>query len=246
MSLESGGAHPLAREADLQPDTDLPVNFLDVWADVIWNQIVLVLVDLCTEDRESDVRRYLSRLLEAGPHDVGEAHGSHGTPTAHTHNISKVHRAPNGTYEGAFTVPSPDLVLFLKRDTPSIERCRVTSPRPRDSHRASTDDDNALPSPRVMRTLAHPAFHPKYRVHTAYVQTDRHTKHQHQGEVPEAHPQEERHRAPCARAPPVSQRAGGHGRRVHVSPAPTRRAREVEESRDDDQPPGALRACHQT
>jgi hypothetical protein len=55
MSLETGGAHPLAREADLQLDTDLPVNLLDVRADVIGEQIVLVLVDLRTEDPESDV-----------------------------------------------------------------------------------------------------------------------------------------------------------------------------------------------
>jgi len=55
MSLETGGAHPLAREVDLQLDTDLPVNLLDVRADVIGEQIVLVLVDLRTEDPESDV-----------------------------------------------------------------------------------------------------------------------------------------------------------------------------------------------
>ena len=55
MSLETGGAQPLAWEADLQLDTDLPVNFLDVRADVIGEQIVLVLVDLRTEDPESDV-----------------------------------------------------------------------------------------------------------------------------------------------------------------------------------------------
>jgi hypothetical protein len=127
----------------------------------------------------------------------------------------KVHRAPNGTYEGALAVLSPDLVLFLKRDTPSIELCRVTSARPRDSHRASfdgDDHDDALPSLRVMRTLALPAFHPDYRVHTAYMQTDRHIEHhQHQRDVPEAYPQEEqeqheqeRHRAPPGRrAPPA-------------------------------------------
>ena len=55
MSLETGGAHPLAREADLQLDTTLPVNLLDVRADVIGDQIVLVLVDLRTEDPDSDV-----------------------------------------------------------------------------------------------------------------------------------------------------------------------------------------------
>ena len=55
MSLETGGAHPLAREADLQLDTTLPVNLLDVRADVIGDQIVLVLVDLRTDDPDSDV-----------------------------------------------------------------------------------------------------------------------------------------------------------------------------------------------
>ena len=55
MSLETGRAHPLAWEVDLQLDTDLPVNLLDVRADVIGEQIVLVLVDLRTEDPESDV-----------------------------------------------------------------------------------------------------------------------------------------------------------------------------------------------
>ena len=55
MSVETGRAHPLAREADLQLDTDLPVNLLDIQADVIGEQTVLVLVDLHTEDPESDV-----------------------------------------------------------------------------------------------------------------------------------------------------------------------------------------------
>jgi hypothetical protein len=55
MSPETGGAHPRARDANLQFDTDLPVNLVDVRADVIGEQIVLVLVDLRTEDPESDV-----------------------------------------------------------------------------------------------------------------------------------------------------------------------------------------------
>ena len=70
---------------------------------------------------------------------------------------------------------SPELVLFLKRDTPSIELCRVTSPRPRG--KAGNDDEDTLPpSLRIVRTLALPAFHPDYRVHTAYMQTDRHNE----------------------------------------------------------------------
>ena len=54
MSLEKGGAHPLAREPDLQLDTELSVNLLDVRADVIGDQIVLVLVDLRTQNPEND------------------------------------------------------------------------------------------------------------------------------------------------------------------------------------------------
>jgi hypothetical protein len=55
LSLETGGAHPLAREADLKLDTTLPVDLLDIRADVIGDQIVLVLVDLRVEDPECDV-----------------------------------------------------------------------------------------------------------------------------------------------------------------------------------------------
>ena len=54
MSLETGGAHPLAMEPDIQLDTELPVNLLDVRADVIGDQIVLVLVDLRIHNPESD------------------------------------------------------------------------------------------------------------------------------------------------------------------------------------------------
>ena len=54
MSLETGGAHPLAKLPDLQLDTQLPVSLLDVRADVIGDQIVLVLVDLRTDAPESD------------------------------------------------------------------------------------------------------------------------------------------------------------------------------------------------
>ena len=59
---------------------------------------------------------------------------------------------------------SPELVLFLKRETPSLELCRVT--------RGTVDTP---PSLRVVRTLALPPFHTDYRVHTAYMQTDRHS-----------------------------------------------------------------------
>ena len=65
---------------------------------------------------------------------------------------------------------SEDLVLFLKRDTPCLELCRVTkSPR----GTGNIDGDDAPPaSLRVVRTLALPIFHHDYRVHTAYMQTD--------------------------------------------------------------------------
>ena len=54
MSLETGGAHPLAKLPDLRLDTQLPVSLLDVRAAVIGDQIVLVLVDLRAEAPESD------------------------------------------------------------------------------------------------------------------------------------------------------------------------------------------------
>jgi hypothetical protein len=54
MSLETGGAHPLAREPDTQLDKEPSVNLLDVRADVIGNQIVLVLVDLHVHNPDSD------------------------------------------------------------------------------------------------------------------------------------------------------------------------------------------------
>lgn len=54
MSLGTGGVHPLAMEPDIQLDTELPVNLLDVRADVIGDQIVLVLVDLRIHNPESD------------------------------------------------------------------------------------------------------------------------------------------------------------------------------------------------
>ena len=54
MSLETGGAHPLATESDIQLDTELSVNLLDVRADVIGDHIVVVLVDLRIRNPESD------------------------------------------------------------------------------------------------------------------------------------------------------------------------------------------------
>jgi hypothetical protein len=54
MSLETGGAHPLATEPDIQLDTELSVHLLDVRADVIGDHIVVVLVDLRIHNPESD------------------------------------------------------------------------------------------------------------------------------------------------------------------------------------------------
>ena len=65
---------------------------------------------------------------------------------------------------------SEDLVLFLKRGTPCLELCRVTTSPRGTGH---TNGDDAPPaSLRVVRTLGLPIFHPDYRVHTAYMQTD--------------------------------------------------------------------------
>ena len=111
----------------------------------------------------------------------------------------KVHRAPNGTYEGALAVLSPDLVLFLKRDVPSIELCRVTSARGRGSSDRATQDAASEPSLRVVRTLALPAFNPGYRVHTAYMQTDRRDERRRHLKTPQQQQQEGQHptRAPA-------------------------------------------------
>jgi hypothetical protein len=143
MSLETGGVHPQAKLPDLRLDTHLPVSLLDVRADVIGDQIVLVLVDLRNEHPESDAI-YLVDWKQG--------------------LMTLVHRAPHGTYEGALSVLSPELVLFLKRESPSLELCRVT--------RGTAETP---PSLRVVRTLALPPFHTDYRVHTAYMQTDRHS-----------------------------------------------------------------------
>jgi hypothetical protein len=68
MSLETGGAHPLAAEPDIQLDTELSVNLLDVRSDVIGDHIVVILVDLRIHNPES-----LFCGLEAGADDVGES-----------------------------------------------------------------------------------------------------------------------------------------------------------------------------
>jgi hypothetical protein len=82
----------------------------------------------------------------------------------------QVHRAPNGTYEGALAVLSEDLVLFPKLGAPCLELCRVTTSL---RGTGNTNGNNAPPaSLRVVRTLALPIFHLDYRVHTGYIQMD--------------------------------------------------------------------------
>jgi hypothetical protein len=83
-----------------------------------------------------------------------------------------------------YTAPavlSEELVLFLKRDTPCLELCRVST-----SLRGMGNingDDAPLASLRVVRTLALPIFHPDYCVHTVYIQTDRYCPRQRDPEV---------------------------------------------------------------
>ncbi len=195
MSLETGGPHPLAREPDLQLGTELSVNLLDVRVDAIGDQIVLVLVDLRIRNPESDSiylvdwkqgrMTLVSRMPQNSPILVSPF------PTH-----LKVHRAPNGTYEGALAVLSDDLVLFLKRDVQCLELCRVTTNPRRAENGNSNGDDAPSASLCVVRTLALPGFHPSYRVHTAYMQTDCYTP---RHRDPEAHqPREQR----PGRAPP--------------------------------------------
>jgi hypothetical protein len=54
MSLETGGIHPLAKEADILLDTQLPANLLNVRADVIGDHVIIVLVDLRPDNPECD------------------------------------------------------------------------------------------------------------------------------------------------------------------------------------------------
>jgi hypothetical protein len=56
--IETGGAHPLATEPHIQLDTELSVNLLDVRADVIGDQIVLVLVDLRIHNKATPFMQY--------------------------------------------------------------------------------------------------------------------------------------------------------------------------------------------
>ena len=86
MSLETGGAHPLATEPDIELDTELSVNLLDVRADVIGDQIVLVLVDLRIHNPENDAiylvdwKRGRMTLVSRARLMYAVRHGTHKRP----------------------------------------------------------------------------------------------------------------------------------------------------------------------
>src|ERR1700722_4958737 len=85
---------------------------------------------------------------------------------SHLSPLLKVHHTPNGKYEGAIAVLSPDLMLLLKRDPQCLELCRVP-PGERGTGSSSSDSDDApLGSLHVVRSLALPAFHLKYQLDT--------------------------------------------------------------------------------
>ena len=55
MSLETGGAHPLAKEPDIQLDTALALSPHNVRMDIMGDIVVLILANLRNEkDTESD------------------------------------------------------------------------------------------------------------------------------------------------------------------------------------------------
>ena len=133
MSLETGGAHPLATEPDIQLDTELSMNLLDVRADVIRDNIVVALVDLRIHHLESDAI-YL----------VDWKRGQMTLVVPRVCSAAWTHRRP------------------------CLELCRVTT-SPRGTGNTNGHD---APSVRLRVVLALPIFHPDYRVHTAYMQTD--------------------------------------------------------------------------
>jgi hypothetical protein len=110
----------------------------------------------------------------------------------HTSHVPhpKVNCAPGGTYLDAFAVLSSDLLLFVKRDTPSIELCHLTSHNlnPRGGSLSITDGlstpkPDPTPSLRVMRRLALPTFKSACNIMLAGVYTDRHIEHRRKLEV---------------------------------------------------------------
>jgi hypothetical protein len=54
ISLEMGGIHPLAKKVDIPLEIRLPMNMLDMRADIIGEHIVLILVDLRPDNLEDD------------------------------------------------------------------------------------------------------------------------------------------------------------------------------------------------
>ena len=184
-----GGAHPLAREYDFQLDSELSV-YPDARVDIMGDQIVL-----------ANPRREAIYLVDwkQGRMTVASHAYTQKAPIFILSRLSpflKVHHTPKGKYEGAIAVLSPNLMLLLKRDPPSLELCRVT-PGERGTGSSSSDSDDAPSgSLHVVRSLALPAFHLKYQLDTAYMQTDRHAPHQSNPEAPQ---QQQR---PCpSRAP---------------------------------------------
>jgi len=91
MSLETGGPHPLAREPDIQLDTELSMNLLDVRADVIGDHVVLVLVDLRIQNPEGDAiylvdwKRGRVTLVSRVPHVCGMARAQEAPVLTSTH-----------------------------------------------------------------------------------------------------------------------------------------------------------------
>ena len=136
-----GGAHPLVRDADLQLNMDLPVNLLDVWVDVIGEQIVLMLIDLRTEDPESDVIHLID--WKQGCMNLVSHMNVHMACRPLTHTTHPRCTGPKQDVLRRTRCPlARPCALFLRCDTPSIEPCHVTSPRPHNSHRVSFDDDD--------------------------------------------------------------------------------------------------------
>lgn len=189
MSLEMGGAHPLAREYDFQLDSELSVN-LDARVDIMGDQIVL-----------ANPRREAIYLVDwkQGKMTAASQAYTQKAPILILSHLSplKVHHTPKGKYEGAIAVLSPDLMLLLKRDPPCLELCRV-APGERGAGNSNGDGDAPSGSLHVVRSLALPAFHLKYQLHTAYMQTDRHAPHQSDPETPHQQQRPCPTRAPAA------------------------------------------------
>jgi hypothetical protein len=177
MSVETGGAHQLAKKPNIQLDTELHLSPNNVRMDIMGDNIILLLVNMRREENPESDSIYLvdwkqgyMALVSHMLHTIG--------CTTHRQR-RKVHHAPNGTYEGALAVLSSGLFLLLRRDTLSIELCRVTSPSRSSRGGSFSSDDctstlthDATPSLCIIQTLALPLF--RYSLTWAHMQTDRH------------------------------------------------------------------------